>query len=477
MKILDILGMGFRNLLRRKTRTLLTVVGVVVGATAIVIMLSLGIGMEEQLNNTISSMGDLTIIDLVARPWRPDSDGGGGGTSGENHLDDALIERIREWDGVVAVSPYEFLWRMRPGIYAGRRYQYDGWATLIGVSADFVPYLGFEIESGQMPQPGDTNFMLIGRVESYKFRDTRRPLRQREWEAFQNPDTTQPPRIDILRQDIYIQAYQQSHSWNWETGETIERRAITHKQHSIDKIGILKPDDSRGWDETTWMILIDYNIIRELQIEEERANRTRASQSQIGMFDQIKIKTADLKAAEAIMLRLEEEGLMLSWSLSDVREGLQETQRASQMLLGGIGAISLLVAAIGIANTMFMSIYERTKEIGVMKVLGCPLNGIQSMFLFEASIIGFCGGIFGSALSIALSMTMNRVEFIRTALGNMGGTSGWHMPNVEQSDISIIPLWLIIAAIVFSTLVGLVSGYLPSRRATKISALEAIRNE
>jgi ABC-type antimicrobial peptide transport system permease subunit len=214
--------------------------------------------------------------------------------------------------------------------------------------------------------------------------------------------------------------------------------------------------------------------------EVEKANRVRSSESRVGIYENIRIKVSDIAAAESIMRKLEdEEGLMLSQSLADIRDGIQETQRATQMLLGGIGAISLLIAAIGIANTMFMSIYERTKEIGVMTVLGCPLSGIQSMFLFEASIIGFCGGIFGSALSVAASVVMNEVEFIQTAIRNMGGTDmymGWGM-QIEQGDISVVPAWLILAAILFSTLVGLVSGYLPSRRATKISALEAIRNE
>jgi len=240
-------------------------------------------------------------------------------------------------------------------------------------------------------------------------------------------------------------------------------------------------DDTRDWDEHEGSIYVDYRILKEIQREVERAGRVRARDSRVGIYDRIRIKVEDINAAEDVMRRLrEEEEIMLSESLADIRDGMQETQRAVQMLLGGIGAISLLVAAIGIANTMFMSIYERTKEIGVMKVLGCPLQGIQSMFLFEASIIGFAGGIIGMGLSIGASVLMNEVDWIREAIGSMGGSvDDWrfrHM-QVEQGDISVIPIWLILAAIAFSTLVGLISGYLPARRATKISALEAIRNE
>ena len=78
---------------------------------------------------------------------------------------------------------------------------------------------------------------------------------------------------------------------------------------------------------------------------------------------------------------------------------MQEQSRNIQLVLGGIGAVSLFVAAIGIANTMMMSIYERTKEIGIIKVLGCALQNIREMFLMEAGFIGFLGGVIGVVLS------------------------------------------------------------------------------
>ena len=476
MKTLDILGMGFRNLLRRKTRTILTVTGVVVGATAIIIMLSLGIAMEEQLDRTIASLGDLTVIRVNEWAWRPSPDGMGG-ESGQNHLDSALLERVRVWDGVSAVSP--FLWGDAQ-ISAGRNHAIDppGWASIVGVDSTIIPYLGVTLASGVMPQPGDRNFALFGRRTLYQFVDTRRPVRRADRDSFWNPDFTVPPRIDVLRVDLTMRRRIWP-QWNPQTGqmETPTARVTSHRLNG--PIGIMAVDETRPWDQHEGNIYVDYRILQEILRETERENRVRAQDSRVGIYSGIMIKVESIPVAESIMRRLEEEeGLMLDHSLSDMRDGMQETQRATQMLLGGIGAISLLIAAIGIANTMFMSIYERTKEIGVMKVLGCPLPGIKSMFLFEASIIGFCGGIFGSGLSIAASVAMNEVDFIRTAVGNMGGTDlGMFGLQVEQGAISIIPAWLVIAAIVFSTLVGLVSGYLPARRATKISALEAIRNE
>ena len=88
-------------------------------------------------------------------------------------------------------------------------------------------------------------------------------------------------------------------------------------------------------------------------------------------------------------------------------EQSQQTYDIIQMVLGGIGAISLFVAAIGIANTMMMSIYERTKEIGVIKVLGCDMGNIRNMFLIESGFIGFMGGVIGLSISFAVSYAMN----------------------------------------------------------------------
>ena len=136
-----------------------------------------------------------------------------------------------------------------------------------------------------------------------------------------------------------------------------------------------------------------------------------------------------------------------------------------QAVLGGIGGISLFVAAIGITNTMMMSIYERTKEIGIMKVIGCRIRDIQLLFLIEAGYIGFIGGGIGIALSYGISYVMNNV----LGLGSMMYEDG--------VNISVIPPWLALVAITFAALIAMIAGFLPSIRAMKLSPLAAIRAE
>ena len=135
------------------------------------------------------------------------------------------------------------------------------------------------------------------------------------------------------------------------------------------------------------------------------------------------------------------------------------------LVLCGIGSITLLVAAIGIINTMVMSIYERTREIAIMKVIGATFNDIRMMFLAEAGLIGLLGGIFGLIFSYTLSFLLNKF-----AVGFMGGIGA------EGSAISVIPWWLAVFAIVFSILIGLLAGVYPANRAVKLSPIEAMRN-
>ncbi len=154
-----------------------------------------------------------------------------------------------------------------------------------------------------------------------------------------------------------------------------------------------------------------------------------------------------------------------TYSQAEWVESEQKTMGYIQAVLGGIGAVSLFVAAIGITNTMMMSIYERTKEIGVMKVLGCDLRNIGSLFLMEAGFIGFIGGVIGLILSFILSAVVNRVA--ATMSQNM----------TDMSGISYIPVWLVFLSLVFAVLVGMVAGFFPARRAMRLSPLAAIRNE
>jgi ABC-type antimicrobial peptide transport system permease subunit len=171
------------------------------------------------------------------------------------------------------------------------------------------------------------------------------------------------------------------------------------------------------------------------------------------------VKVDDIDNVQTVQQQIKDMGFRAS-SLTDSLEAMKETTKMLRLVLGAIGAISMVVAAISITNTMVMAIYERTKEFGIMKVIGASLKDIKLLFLTEAAFIGFSGGILGIIISYGVSFIVNRI-----AMGQ------------ESTMQSSIPLWLALGAVVFSTAVGVLSGYLPAKRAMKLSALTAIKTE
>jgi ABC-type antimicrobial peptide transport system permease subunit len=204
-----------------------------------------------------------------------------------------------------------------------------------------------------------------------------------------------------------------------------------------------------------------------LKKESDKYNNIKPTTGAKVKYDQIYVKANTMNETIDIAKQIQELGYQ-AYANAEWIASYQKQMQSLQLILGGIGAVSLLVAAIGITNTMIMSIYERTREIGIMKVIGCVVGDIRSLFLYEAGIIGLVGGAIGIGFSYALSFVLNKLGG-SSFLGGMGGIGG-------GSKLSVIPIWLALGAVLFAILVGLVAGFLPAHRATRLSALEAMRN-
>jgi len=239
------------------------------------------------------------------------------------------------------------------------------------------------------------------------------------------------------------------------------------KLYRVEGVGIL---EEGNW-ETAYQAYMNISELVKLDQEykQQQANPDqkvrRRKTEEIG-YQQVKVKVNEIKNVLEVQEQIRAIGLN-AWSMAESLESANKTQAVMQGVLGGIGAISLLVAAIGIANTMIMAIYERTKEIGIMKVIGARVRDIRRLFLYEASMIGFIGGVIGIAFSFGVSYLLNTVGI--RFLGGMGMG--------QDSKLSIIPIWLALSGMVFSAFIGLISGFFPARKATKLSALSAIHTE
>jgi putative ABC transport system permease protein len=170
--------------------------------------------------------------------------------------------------------------------------------------------------------------------------------------------------------------------------------------------------------------------------------------------------------------KIQEMGYRSQTPMSFIKQ-MQNTFTMIQVVFGGIGAISLLVAAIGIANTMTMAILERTREIGLMKAIGATNRDILGIFLGEAASIGFVGGLLGTALGWGLGQAFNGI-FAGALSGFFPIPSG---PGATPVQMVNTPVWLVVFAIGFSTLIGLVSGLYPSIRAAMMEPVVALKYE
>lgn len=430
-------------------------------------MVSLAVGMNRSLEETIANMGDLTVITINTYNSHQNSDGEWEYT--ENQLTEELFQKIQKMDGVVAATPLLCCWRYDFRFYAGQRYR-TNYSNLYGVYPEALEYMGITVDQGVMPEKGDTDWVIFSANTVYNFRDPNKKIRNWYNEYYNSDGTRKPPKVDVLTANLYVQSY--SYDYGYSGGGVVigssnsssASRNSRLKKHYLTEVGVMSEDNESNY---SWYDFIHIDMLREMILEQEKLNKVKESESQAYNYEAIFIKAKDMAAADAIQAELKEMGLSIN-SLSDTRKAMQENQAAIQYVLAGIGAMSLFVAAIGIANTMVMSIYERTREIGIMKAIGCPISSIKFMFLYEAAMIGFIGGVLGIGLSYGISYAFNNIDALSTALG-VGSTG--------STDLSVIPFWLVIAAIIFSTIIGLLSGYFPAVRATKISALEAIKSE
>ncbi len=434
--------MCLRNLWRRKVRTMLTVFGVVIGTCSIVVMISLGVGISEQQMSWINDMGDLTII-TVYRDWEKQ----------DVKINDEMLENIKKIDNVTAATPFMYIDTYGISLQYKDRYLYQG--SMYAVDFSALEPLGYTAASGRIPGVGDDRKGLVfGSKAAYQFLDTKR---KRNNTVDFNPDEqgrVKDPFVNAMRDKMTFEINNDKHEWNKLDGKTYDNK--------VRAVAVLTEDESTNYQfDKKYGIYIDISYYKELQKAYNKENGVKTSEY---VYDQLYVKAASVDTVEEVEKAIKELGVRTS-SMNSMRDEIKKQMMTIQLVLGGIGGVSMLVAALGITNTMVMSIYERTREIGVMKVLGCKLYNIRSIFLWEAGLIGLIGGIVGIGISYGLSAILN------VLLASYGGLG------YGSTNLSIIPIWLDGVGMLFATGVGLISGFYPANRAVKISALEAIKHE
>ncbi|MBW7573934.1 ABC transporter permease [Caproiciproducens faecalis] len=448
MKWKDMLLMALGNLFKRKVRTLLTVMGVVIGTCAIVVMLSFGIGIKQSMETMMQNMGDLTVITINNSSQTPDSPA----------LDDKTLEKVKAMKDVVAVTPVFYL---DPSVVTikSRKYNYQG--MIYGVSMSALKEFGYQAENGTLPaESAPETTILFGKDAEYDFIDGQKSSNNMIFPQADKNGKMPDPYVSALTDKFEAVV-------NLPEDSTAKTKPI-----KLQCAATLVEDWGKN-PSPSHCVFMDVTFAKQLRDKYNKLNNIKKDPNKKDGYDSASVKVASVEAVPDAEKAIQDMGFS-TYSMESVRKPLEEQMRTIQMILGGLGAISLLVAALGITNTMIMSIYERTREIGIMKVLGCVVRNIRTMFLIEAGAIGFMGGVIGIAQSYAISLFINTL-YASQAAGN--GNAAVPATGGAAVGISIIPLWLALGALLFSTMVGLVSGFYPANRAVKISALTAIKQE
>ena len=457
MKWKDMIGMSLSNLFKHKVRTLLTVAGVIIGTCAIVVMVSFGIGINESMNTMMEGMGDLTIVQINNYNQTPES----------TPLDDDMIAKIEAIPHVVAVTPVYTLDWNAVTINSGK-YAYQG--QIYGVNMKSLADFGYTVQEGSLPGDDfEENMILFGWSALYNFYNTKKTSNNM---IFAQPDATgtiPDPYVDPMKDELELVINEMQ--GNLDEGTSTTTASKKQKPIELKCIGVMGDDWSRN-PPPGYAVFMDVSFAKKLQEQYNKINDVDTTNTK-SSYDNVSVKAESVEYVAEVEEAIQALGFADTYSMESIRKPLEQQMSTIQMILGGLGAISLLVAALGITNTMIMSIYERTREIGVMKVLGCVVGNIRTMFLVEAGTIGFMGGILGLAFSYGISFAINSFA----AAGNSISLGGIVGVGVTGSNVSIIPVWLAFGALVFATMIGLISGFYPANRAVKISALTAIKQE
>lgn len=439
----DLISMAAKNLMRRKSRTFLTMLGVLIGTTSIVVMVSLGIGLQESQEAMYAQWGSMNEI-TVNQSYQ----GYQSSSSSEEEkevivaLNDEALEYFQSLDGVTAVIPM-----VRISANSATYGKEQGWLEVYGINPGDMAAKNMEVAQGRLLQATDRNSIVIGGMVGDGFYDPDGGSNWVEGETYEAYQArVYEKTTGMLDKKINAEFM------NYETEKS--------KKVTFQVVGIMPMENSNYSYSAYAPLDVVQKIQKQMMTSEERKQKNR------NVYNQITIVTADVTYTKEICQTLRDSGYNV-YSIAESLEGVEDSMQVFQLALGGIGAITLLVAAIGIINTMTMSIYERTKEIAIMKVIGATFTDIRLLFLTEAGMIGLFGGLMGLIFSYTLSFIINQLS---------GDFMGNYMGTGEALHLSVIPWWLALFAIGFSIMIGLLAGVYPANRAVKLSPIEAMRS-
>lgn len=398
MKILDLFYLNLESFKNRKSRVILTILGVSVGIGAILFLVSLGYGLQKNLLENITTKESLLTLDVIPSEARVVV------------LNEKTLKKIFEIENVEKVS----LQAVFPSQISFENFTSEIIVNL--VDQNFFSLAGISVNTGRSFAKNDEQKVVINSSVAELF----------------NLKSDQ-----ILGKKVIFSLFLPKDEG---TGEW--KKQVFEVKKEFEVIGVISESEIPS------QVYLNQKDFKELPTME---------------YQSAKIKVRNDKVIEQVREKLINMGFLVS-SLSDTVNQANKIFQVIQIVLGIFGVVALIVAAIGLVNTMTISLLERTNEIGIMRALGASPQDLKRLFLGESFIIGFLGGMGGIGIGILAAEIFNiGINILARSLGGQSVT------------LFYFPGWFIVFIIFLSSCVGLAAGVWPARRAAKLNPLDALK--
>lgn len=475
MKFPDMIMLGFSNLWRTKLRTLLTTLGVVIGIGALTSMVSFGTGMEKNITDAFEKNDLFTSMNVT--PKKVDLDDFANADVSRMAealkqegvpLTDSLLNEIRKIDGVALAYPnLDFPAKLKMlGDSASLRVQ--------AMPAGMKKYKPFnDLLAGDFFDTDSSRCVVIREEYLSRFK-IRLQKKDDEQVILSKEDSARGFRVlppdSVINNTIRLVSLSVNpskvpnalFSMMRDKPELPFDETVTE----LKVCGIIKTVGEFGGGIFGGGLIIPITTAQNIpRLGFSSVWDLLENKNDRSSYGSIHVRVDDIKHMESVRKQIEEMGVGV-FSIADQLDEIKRVFLIMDSLLGAVGAIALIVAGLGIINTMVMSILERTREIGIMKAIGGSEQQIKMIFFAEAAVIGFVGAMFGLLLG-----------WVVTKIANYIMNTQILAENLESVDLFYFPWWLILGAVAFSILISLAAGLYPAIRAARIDPVRALRHD
>lgn len=470
MNYIDLTQMAMSNLWRTKLRSILTILGVVIGIGALSSMVSFGVGMQKNLTDAFKKNDLFTSLNITAKSIDLEEISSGNLNDIDKKLlepvtvlNDSVVEMIRKIPGVVVAFPeirfpVKFKYREK-----------ESNLNLIAIPAGMNEFYPFnKIDKGDFFS-SDSSFQLLIREKTLRDMGFRLKSNSEDTVSssgkyvFLNPDSIVDTDCEIISKHIDIRGILANPFM-----AMMGRRSLPFKDTVIPfKLkGIIHEENEFGFNRFGGGVFVPLETSKKIpNLGFDNVWDLLGDHQPGDNYGSIYVRVDNMKMTKTVVDTLKNKGL----NVFAFSEELKEIKRAFMImdsLLGAIGLIALVVAALGIINTMLMSILERTREIGIMKSIGGSEGEIKIIFFVEAASIGLIGAVFGLGLG-----------WLVTRIANAVMNSQLRPQELPEVDLFSFPVWLMLGAIAFSVVISLAAGLYPAIRAARVDPVRALRHD